>query len=177
MAQKISAPAAELVNAAPSATPVLTEGREQEALALVKSYVPWAAGVGLLPAPFIDTAALIAVQLRLLSSLSKVYEVPFAENSVKGVVSSLLGTVITSGVGAGVGSLVKLVPVVGSLAGIAVLPSVYGAATYAIGRVFISHFESGGTFLDFDPQKTRAYFLAEFEKAKSQPQQPQAQAA
>ena len=27
-----------------------------------------------------------------------------------------------------------------------------------MGKVFIQHFESGGTFLDFDPDKVRSYF-------------------
>ena len=171
MAQNNPTPAAELVNAASTAAPAVAD-REQQALALVKSYVPWSAGVGLLPVPLLDMAALVAVQLRMLSKLSDVYGVSFVENSVKGVVSSLLGSVVSSGIGAGLGSLVRIVPVVGPLVGIAALPGAYGAATYAIGRVFISHFESGGTFLDFDPQKTRAYFLSEFEKAKVE--QPQA---
>ena len=171
MAQKNPASAAELENAAPQAVALVVD-REQQALTLVKSYVPWSAGVGLLPVPVLDMAALVAVQLRMLSKLSDLYGVRFVENSVKGVVSSLLGSVVSSGVGAGLGSLVRIVPVVGPLVGAIALPGAYGAATYAIGRVFITHFESGGTFLDFDPQKTRAFFLSEFEKAKVE--QPQA---
>jgi hypothetical protein len=33
-----------------------------------------------------------------------------------------------------------------------------GASTYAVGRVFIQHFESGGTLLTFDPAKVRDYY-------------------
>jgi ELWxxDGT repeat protein len=57
--------------------------------------------------------------------------------------------------------------VVGTYVGFVALPSTYAAVTYAIGRVFVTHFEAGGTFLDFDPNKTREYFKAEFEKAKA----------
>ncbi len=142
--------------------------RDMQAMALVKSYVPWSAGAGLLPMPMFDMAALVAVQLRMLSKLSQLYNVPFMENGVKSIVTSLLGTVISTSVGVSLGSLVKLVPFVGTIAGIVAVPSVYAAATYAIGRVFVTHFEAGGTFLDFDPKKTRAYFIAEFEKAKQQ---------
>lgn len=172
MAQKNPTSAAELVNAASTAVHALGS-HEQQALALVNSYVPWSAGVGLLPVPVLDMAALVALQLRMLSKLSDLYGVPFVENSVKGVVSSLLGSVVSSGIGAGLGSLIRIVPVVGPLMGAIALPGAYGAATYAIGRVFITHFESGGTFLDFDPQKTRAFFMSEFDKAKVE-QQPQA---
>ncbi|MEZ5671856.1 MAG: hypothetical protein R3E08_05540 [Thiotrichaceae bacterium] len=41
-----------------------------------------------------------------------------------------------------------------------------GAATYAIDKVFVQHFESGGTFLDFDPEAVREHFAAEFAKGK-----------
>lgn len=143
--------------------------RDQQAMALVRSYIPWSAGAGILPLPLVDMAALVAVQLRMLSKLSDMYNLPFMENGVKSIVTTLLGTVISTSIGATLGSFVKMVPVLGTLAGIAAVPSMYSAATYAIGRVFVSHFEAGGTFLDFDPQKTRAYFVAEFEKAKAQP--------
>ncbi len=143
--------------------------RDQQAMALVKSYMPWSAGAGILPLPLVDMVALTAVELRMLSKLSDMYGVPFMENGVKSIVSSLLGTVVSTNVGVALGSLVRVIPVVGTVAGIFAVPSMYTAATYAIGRVFVTHFEAGGTFLDFDPQKTRAYFVAEFEKAKAQP--------
>lgn len=141
--------------------------REQHAMALVKSYVPWSAGAGLLPMPLIDMAALVAVQLRMLSKLSELYQVPFRENGVKGTVSSMLGSVVSTGVGGALGSLIKAVPVVGPLVGLAAVPSVYSAATYAMGRVFVTHLAAGGTFLDFDAEKMRKHFIAEYEKAKA----------
>ena len=166
-------PAAEQVSvetAAASQAVTTALPRDQQAMALVKSYVPWSAGAGLVPLPVVDMAALVAVELRMLSKLSKMYDVPFMENGVKSIVSSLLGSVVSNSLSAGLGSLSKVIPVVGQILGIAVAASVYGAATYALGRVFVSHFEAGGTFLDFDPQKMRAYFAAEFEKAKAQPE-------
>jgi len=162
-------------NSAAADEPLTTEpaaaaiSRDDQAMALVNSYVPWSAAAGLLPLPMLDMAALVAVQLRMLSKLSQMYEVPFKENGVKSIVTTLLGTVLTNGLGGTLGSLAKSIPFIGPVVGIAVVPGMYSAATYATGRVFVSHFEAGGTFLDFDPKKMRAYFVAEFEKAKSQP--------
>jgi len=141
--------------------------RDQKAMALVNSYVPWAAASGLIPVPTADVVALLALQLRMLSKLGAMYEVPFLETSVKGSVSALIGTVVASGAGASLGSWIKAVPVVGTYIGFIAAPGTFAAVTYAIGRVFVTHFESGGTFLNFDPQKTREYFKAEFEKAKA----------
>ena len=33
-----------------------------------------------------------------------------------------------------------------------------GASTFAVGKVFIEHFESGGTFLTFDPERVLEYY-------------------
>lgn len=148
--------------------------RSERGLALVKRHALWSAGAGILPLPLIDMAALVGVQLHMLSKLAEIYDVPFKESRVKGIVTTLLGTVISTSVGASLGSLVKFVPLVGTLAMIAAVPGVYSAATYAIGRVFMTHFEAGGTFLDFDAQKTRAYFIAEYEKAKAESEKAKA---
>ena len=48
----------------------------------------------------------------------------------------------------------------------AAMPAVNGAFSYAVGRVFIRHFESGGTFLDFDADKVRGYFNEQFREGK-----------
>ena len=42
------------------------------------------------------------------------------------------------------------------------------ASTYAVGRVFIQHFASGGTFLDFKPEEVRDFFNAEFKKTQAE---------
>jgi len=161
-------PAAAPVEAVPAAThevPVLS--RAQQAQALVNSYVPWSVAAGLIPVPMFDMAALMSVQLRMLDQLAKMYSVPFMENGVKTTVSSLIGTVLSANIGAALGSLVKTIPIVGAVAGAVMAPAAYSAVTYAIGRVFVAHFESGGTFLDFDADEMRAFFVAEYEKAKS----------
>jgi len=159
--------AAEPTSAA-SESPELT--RQQKAMALVNSYVPWSMGAGLVPLAGIDMLALTALELRMLAKLSKLYGLTFRENGVKSIVASLLATVVSTNLGASLGSLLKLVPVVGPLASITATPGLYSAATYAIGRVFVTHFEAGGTFLDFDSQKMRAHFISEFEKAGGQPE-------
>lgn len=155
-------------DAAPTGAPKLAVlSRAEHAQALVNSYVPWSAAAGLIPLPLFDMAALLSIQLRMLNRLSALYGVPFVESGVKTTVSSLIGTVLTANLGAALGSVVKTVPFIGSIAGVAMAPAAYSAVTYAIGRVFVAHFETGGTFLNVDAEKMRAYFVAEYEKAKS----------
>lgn len=145
--------------------------RLTEAEAVVRHNVLWTLGAGVIPVPIVDVLAVSAVQLKMLKQLSDVYEVSFSESLVKKLVGSLLAGL--GGIGLGValgaalgGSIAKLVPALGSAIGVLSVPIVSGAFTHAVGRVFTMHFESGGTFLDFDPRTMRAYFKEEFEKAR-----------
>jgi hypothetical protein len=45
-----------------------------------------------------------------------------------------------------------------------------GAYSWALGNTFIQHFESGGTFLNFDSDKVKGYFHAQLEEGKKWPQ-------
>ncbi len=57
-------------------------------------------------------------------------------------------------------------PGLGTFLGITAMSAFSGAITYAVGQVYIQHFESGGTFLDFDPKKVKAYFMDQFQNGK-----------
>ncbi|MCP4106117.1 MAG: hypothetical protein GY749_11350 [Desulfobacteraceae bacterium] len=46
------------------------------------------------------------------------------------------------------------------------MPVAASASTYALGKIFIQHFASGGTFLTFDPEKVKAYYAEMFEDGK-----------
>jgi len=59
-------------------------------------------------------------------------------------------------------SALKAIPLIGQTAGSLSLSVLGGGTTYAIGKVFVQHFESGGTFLDFDPKSVRTYFRQHF---------------
>ena len=95
----------------------------------------------------------------MLQDLGDLYEVPFKQDMVRPIVASILGGYTSQRIGTGVGaSMLKSVPLVGQALGM-ISTSAFGAGiTWAIGKVFIQHFASGGTFLDFDPEKVRAYF-------------------
>jgi hypothetical protein len=64
-------------------------------------------------------------------------------------------------------SLAKAVPGLGTATGMISVSLLGGATTYAIGSVFAQHFESGGTLLDFDAKKMRAYFSTKLEEGKA----------
>jgi uncharacterized protein (DUF697 family) len=144
--------------------------RLDQANALVASYSKYAAGAGLIPVPIVDTAAVLAVQLRMLSQLAGLYDLKFSDSRNKAILGSLLGSIFSVNAGSGtaqvLGSGLKSLPVIGTFFGAVTVAGFAGAATYAVGKVFIQHFESGGTFLDFNPEEVREYFYNQFKKSQ-----------
>jgi uncharacterized protein (DUF697 family) len=65
----------------------------------------------------------------------------------------------TSGIGAA--SVLKAVPIIGTIAGGFVMPALSAGATYAIGKAFIQHFATGGTLLNFNPPDYRQFIKAQ----------------
>jgi uncharacterized protein (DUF697 family) len=141
--------------------------QSEQAATTVKKYTVGAMAVGVIPFPLVDLAALTAIQLKMLHSLSQIYDVEFKASLGKSAVSSLVGGVASvAGAAPLAASLTKLIPVVGHAISYTSLVVLNGASTYAIGKVFEQHFASGGTFLTFDPVKVREYFAEQFEKGK-----------
>ncbi len=144
-------------------TATVVESKDAKAKEIVKNYMYWTMGAGLIPYPLVDLAAVIGIQIKMTKDLAELYEVPFRENAVKSIVGSLLGGVTSSSIAFGsigllAASLVKMVPFIGTAPGLVTVPLISGAVTYAVGKVFIMHFDTGGTLLDFDPVKVREYF-------------------
>lgn len=140
--------------------------KQPDALKVVKRYANWSLAPGLLPTPILDLGLLMGIQLRMIQQLSKLYDQPFSANSGKAIISSLMGAVVPAGVGFGFpGLAVKTIPVVGGILGMAFMPAFAWATTYALGKVFVQHLESGNTFLSFDPAQVRDYYRKEFEAA------------
>jgi uncharacterized protein (DUF697 family) len=147
--------------------PEAKTSQEAAAMSIVFSYTGWTAGASLIPLPLIDLAGVTLVQLKMLHSLSELYGVPFSRSAAKATMGALIGSGGAFLLGPTAGSVLKVIPGIGSIAGALAVPAAATAATYALGRVFIQHFESGGTFLDFNPEEVRQYFNEQFRSAQS----------
>ncbi len=138
--------------------------KSKHASTVIKNHVLMSMGVSFIPIPIVfDVFAVGALQLDMIRQLCKVYEVDFAENQGKAIVSSLTSSTLAR---AGARSLIKLVPGVGSIVGGVAASAMNGASTYALGEVFKKHFESGGTILDFDTEGLKKVYREKFEKGK-----------
>ncbi len=152
------------------AKPVSDAQRDELASQLVDRFSLWSGAAGLIPVPLVDIAAVGGVQIQMLRKLSEIYGVPFTENRGKSLIASLAGSVIPASTATstamGVVSLVKGVPGLGQMVGALTMPVFSAGATYIIGKVFIQHFASGGTLLDFNPPDYREFIKAQKEKLK-----------
>jgi uncharacterized protein (DUF697 family) len=131
---------------------------------VVERFSLWSGVAGLIPLPLVDLATVGGVQIQMLRRLSQIYNVPFSANRGKALIAALAGSLIPASSGLGAASLIKSVPVAGTVVSALAMPVFSGGATYAIGMAFIEHFASGGTLLDFNAPDYREFIKAQ--KAK-----------
>lgn len=129
----------------------------------IRNHILWSMGAGFIPFPVADFLAVAAVQLDMIRSLSNVYDVDFKETEGKALITSLTGSGLSR---VGANALIKMIPGVGTALGGVSMSALSGASTYALGQVFKRHFESGGTFLDFDTGRFKKFYDEQFEKGK-----------
>jgi uncharacterized protein (DUF697 family) len=132
------------------------ERRLKAARALVAHYRRWTIAAATAPLPLVDAALVSGVQIRMLSRLARLYGVPFERVRVASLISALFGGwtpyTITTGFA---GAAARMAPGLGTVIGVATSIGTATLATEAIGKMFVQHFEGGGTFLDFEPRKYR----------------------
>lgn len=145
---------------------------EKRALAdgVVRRLSYWSAGAGVIPVPGLDFAAIVGVQIKMIRELALVYGVPFDEVRTRAILGALIGGLLPFNAAVGVGGLssvwYKAIPGVGTFLGLITMPAAAAATNYALGKLFIEHFESGGTLLDFDTEKMRARYRATTEESR-----------
>ena len=135
---------------------------------VITRHVAVAASAGLIPLPIVDFAAVTGVQLTMLALICNIYKQPFSKEAARSIIASLVGGAVTGGEASSlaISSKLKFIPVVGTAVSWLVTPALAGATTYAIGRVFVRHLESGGSLLTFDGQKMKGYMEKAMEEGK-----------
>ena len=127
-----------------------------------------AVGAGFIPVPIVDFAVITGVQLTMLAQICNIYNQPFSKEVAQSIIASLVGGAVTGGEASSlaISSKLKLIPVVGTAVSWLVTPALAGATTYAIGKVFVRHLESGGSLLTFDGKKMKDYMEKAMEEGK-----------
>lgn len=135
---------------------------------IIASSTKWSIAASLVPIPYLDIAALGAIQVNMIVDLAKLYDQKVSKQTVNGVISVMLGTLVPAGAAQfAVTSSAKLFPGYGTAIGTISLATFGTAATYSIGKVFVRHFESGGTIGNFSTAAVQEDLKKEFAKASA----------
>ncbi|MGR8942246.1 MAG: YcjF family protein [Gammaproteobacteria bacterium] len=116
----------------------------RRALNIVNRYTLLSGGIGLIPSPLLYQAAVGGLVGKMLYDLSKLYGTSMTEQKNKAMIASVLGGAHSEWITSYLGNTVKKVlPGVSAVGTTVVRPVVAAGITYAIGKLFIKHFESG----------------------------------
>jgi len=142
---------------------ILGKQRVEQVNKLINKYVKWSAGLVIIPIPVFDLASLITSQTSMIAEIAAMYDIPFSKEMKKSLISVLTTSLFSHSVAYLPWlSVSKIIPGFGLLLNTISYPIAAGATTYAVGKVFMLHFESGGTLLDFDPKKMKDYFRSTY---------------
>jgi len=126
---------------------------------IVYRYMAVSAGAALVPVPGVDTALLAGVHVALIKQLCDHYTVSFSEHTARNILIAIAASVIPGTIGSVLSrKALRLLPSATRVFGWAVMSASSAAFTYGLGRLFIHHFESGGTLLSFDTRGLHTVF-------------------
>lgn len=140
--------------------------RSEQADEIIKTYTLVAMGCGVIPVPLLDLAAVLALEVKMVSELARTYAFDFPGRLVSyKMIFSMVASFGPLYFAQKYKNGLKALPIIGhAITATFVLTN--GIAVYALGKVFQKHFESGGTFLSRDKTQVRGYFKEKFEEGK-----------
>ena len=136
--------------------------KKVRAESVINNHVLFATGAGAIPLPLLDFAAVTAIQLDMVKSLTNLYEENYSENVGKAFIASVTSTSLAR-MGA---SAIKAIPGIGSLLGGVSMSIMSGASTYALGNVIMRFYERGIGLDDIDTDAAKKIYEEELEKGK-----------
>lgn len=129
---------------------------------IIKTHVIYAMTAGAIPVPVADFVAVSAIQYDLIQKVAEFHKVDYDSNKGKTLATSIAGASATR-LGA---SIVKALPGVGTLLGIASQVIISGATTYALGKIFDSHFANNGTLDSLNTEAVKAKYKEYVDKGR-----------
>jgi uncharacterized protein (DUF697 family) len=134
---------------------VATPNEIQEADKTILAHSALAAAAGVVPFPLLDVAGIATIQGLMISKIYKIYyqdtKVGFSDNFAQNLLTVIIGGVGPELLFAGaIGSVLKLVPVVGILPGGGSVSFVGFGSTYAVGKIVSGQLSQGHSPFAFE---------------------------
>jgi uncharacterized protein (DUF697 family)/predicted GTPase len=137
---------------------------ERRAMPTILAYSSMAATAGAVPVPVVDLALIAGVQTGMLNQLARMYGQPLDSSRMRELAGALGVGLVARSAGR---SLIKAIPVVGSVLGSVSGAVLAGAATYALGRAFCHYYRDVLDGKAPDIARLKAYFNEQFEAARA----------
>ena len=116
----------------------------KRALKIVNFYTLLSGGIGLIPTPFIYQAAVGGLLSKMLYDLSELYGTSLTKQKNKAIIAAVLGGAHSEWITRYLGSNIeKVLPGMTAIGNTMARPVVAVGITYAIGRLFVHHFDTG----------------------------------
>jgi uncharacterized protein (DUF697 family) len=138
----------------------------KEIEAIIRHRVYASMGIGLLPLPVIDLAALTTIQMEMIYRLGKRYGYTFNRDWLRKSISFLLGSLTPVLLADGFSGLLGYIPLIGSALSPLAGTISFGAATYVVGIAFNRRFASGKIVDKKDLEKMGEEVKSGFASAK-----------
>ena len=129
----------------------------------IMAYSSMAASAGAVPLPVVDLVMIASVQTSMVNALAKLYGQPLDTAKMRELAGALGAGLVARSAGR---SLIKIIPVVGSVLGSVSGAILAGAATFALGKAFCHYYRDVIDGKTPDIKKLKAYYNEQFDQAK-----------
>ena len=133
---------------------------------IIRKSVYAAMGIGIVPIPFFNLAAVTTSSIVMIKRLSALYGVEFKEGVARKIITAVVGAGVGVLASGPVESIVGAVPIIGLPLAIATKPTLNAMTTYALGQMFVNHFEEGGGFVSVNIDVMKESFSSAFKNSR-----------
>lgn len=159
------------MNEPPTSTPQAFD-RKLRAMDRVAVYTLLCAVASRVPMWWANSPSVTGLQLKMLAEVSELYGVEFRQDLARPLIASLAGGGLSllmsqNPLAMALKGWIVTIPVIGIPLRFGTGPAIIGAYCYILGRTFVDHYETGGTYHDFDSAKLRASFRAVLSPARA----------
>jgi len=143
------------------------QDRKKKVDAIINKWAWVSIPAGLINVPVLDSAALMAIQVKMISEICPHYGVTFKKESARAIISGLMSGTITATLAFEIKRLVlNNLPYLGNVLSAVTSPTLSFASTYSVGHLFAQHFENSGALHDFKYENIKDSFSVLFEKGR-----------
>jgi uncharacterized protein (DUF697 family) len=134
--------------------------------AIIKNRALLAAGIGLVPVPVFNLVSVAAIQISMVQSITRLYDIEAKKSWIKNMIASVLGGFGATALSGAALKNLGGTPLVGTSLAVLSAPAVNGLTTYAIGYMFVRYFESPKGLLKANAGALKEWFKEGFKDGR-----------